>query len=94
MEKFAKLLELEGIGQVLAVLDDSEEDGMGACLKISFQGGQGLGVCSVKLNFKEGDDGYASAEAALENFDEETARRMVEPVIKQFGDTFGGRFAS
>jgi hypothetical protein len=91
MEKFAKLLEVEGIGQVLAVLDDSKEPKMGACLKVSFQGGVGFGVCSVKLDFKDGDDGWTAAEAALENFDEDTARRMVEPVIKQFAGTFGGR---
>lgn len=91
MEKFAKLLEVEGIGQVLAVLDDSDEKGMGACLRVSFQGGQGLGICAVRLDFKEGDAGYEAAEAALENFDEATALRMVEPVIKQFAGTFGDR---
>lgn len=91
MEKFAKLLELEDIGQVLAVLDDSDEPGMCASLRVSFQGGQGLGVCAVNLHFKEGDEGWAAAEKALEGFDEKTARGMVEPVIKEFANTFGDR---
>ncbi|QOC57903.1 hypothetical protein phiK7B1_048 [Pseudomonas phage phiK7B1] len=88
IKPFAKLFTFEDIGQVLAVIDDSDD---GPSVKFSFTPHENLGVCSVNSSFPDNDEGWASAEKLFAVLDADAARRVVTPVIKEMTERFGGR---
>lgn len=80
METFAKLFELEEIGQVLVKLD--EEDN-GPEVRIYFMP-KGLGVCSSAFSFSDDEDESAwdKAEEAFAMVDAEKAEVIVQQILK------------
>ena len=87
MKKFAKLFEFDDIGQVLAVLDESDTTNEPE-LTLSFTPSGNLGLCATKLIFAPNDAGWEAAEKALDILDEKKAREIVDPIIKKFGGMF------
>ncbi|MCY1341525.1 hypothetical protein D9M68_138720 [compost metagenome] len=79
MERFAKLYEFEGIGQVLVKLDSGDS---GPEVRFFFSP-PGLGVCSLAVNFQGDEDGqWDAAEMAFDMVDEAKAKDMVEEALK------------
>lgn len=73
-DDFAKLFRADDTGQVLVVLDEGDE---GPEIQISFKP-KGLGVCCMKLGFKDSDSGWERAEATFrDKVDEEFALSTV-----------------
>lgn len=73
-DDFAKLFRADDTGQVLVVLDEGDE---GPEIQISFKP-NGLGVCCMKLGFKDSDSGRERAEATFrDKVDEEFALSTV-----------------
>lgn len=78
-EDFAKLFRADDTGQVLVVLDEGDE---GPEIAISFKP-DGLGVCSMKLNFKDSDEGWQAAEAAFSKIDSDAALGIVRKTLSE-----------
>lgn len=78
-DDFAKLYRAEDVGQVLIVLDDGED---GPEVSISFHP-KGLGVCALKLRFKDTDEGNELAEKAFSGMTEEKALGMVRNALSK-----------
>lgn len=83
MKDFARLFKFEDIGQVLVTLDQSEETSVPE-IKISFNGGEGLGVCAVKFSFKDTDAGWLLAEKEFEEVSEKKAYEVAKDVLGKF----------
>lgn len=80
-DKFAKLFETEK-GQILVKLDDGDE---GAEVRFYFMP-EGLGVCSMALQFEGSDDHkWDLAESAFEKVDEELALSFVGDKMEKGG---------
>lgn len=79
-DDFAKLFRADDTGQVLVVLDEGDE---GPEIKISFKP-KGLGVCCMKLGFKDTDAGWEMAESTLrDKVDEELALSTVRKSLAE-----------
>lgn len=84
-DDFAKLFRADDTGQVLVVLDEGDE---GPEIRISFKP-KGLGVCSLKIGFKDTDAGWERAEATFrdkvdEGFALDTVRKsLAEPLFAE-----------
>lgn len=77
---FAKLFRADDTGQVLVVLDEGDE---GPEIRISFKP-RGLGVCSVKLGFKDSDSGWDRAESVFrDKINEEFALSTVRKSLAE-----------
>lgn len=77
MRNFAKLFEYEDIGQIAVISQDNDE----GCPEIRFFfTPEGLGTCSVAIGFGEGE--YDKADLGFENTNEQTARDIVDSVLK------------
>lgn len=72
---FAKLYEVEGVGQILVKLGQGNEDV--AAVKIYCQP-SGLGVCALSLGFSE----WEKAEELFEAIDEAQATRYAQKLIE------------
>ena len=73
---FAKLYETQ-LGQILVKIDDSDS---GPAVRFFFEP-EGLGVCSVALQFSDSDCGWSDAESAFDRVTEEQALLVVSEVI-------------
>lgn len=86
MKPFAKLFETER-GQILAKIDSGED---GAPEVRFYASPEGLGVCSVSLNYEDSEAGWDSAEHAFEKVDEAAAVQacatIFEMAAKMRGD--------
>lgn len=78
-DDFAKLFRADDTGQVLVVLDEGDE---GPEIAISFKP-EGLGVCSVKLNFKDSDEGWQKAEHEFSKIDSDAALGLVRKTLSE-----------
>jgi len=78
MGDFAKLYHAEDVGQVLVLIDSGEN---GPEVRISFKP-DGLGICTIKLNFKDTDEGWDKAEKAFKQIDEKGAILAVKEAVK------------
>jgi len=76
---FAKLYETE-VGQILVKLDDGDD---GPEVRYFFQP-EGLGVCSVAVNFKDSDEDTAwdNADTVFDGCTEESSLEMVKSVLE------------
>lgn len=90
IKPFAKLFTYDDIGQVLAVIDDSDD---GPEVKFSFTPHENLGVCSISSRFSNDDEGWAKADKLFDVLDAEAAKRVVMPVIKEMMERFGERLS-
>lgn len=89
MSQFAKLFQYEDIGQVLVVIDQTEDPGkVGPEIRFSFSP-PNLGVCAVKLNWEDTEEGWNKAEEIFGMTNEEEAYKVVKPQIDKFADAFG-----
>ena len=79
---FAKLYEKEGIGQVLVKLDNSEK---GPEIRYYFVP-EGLGVCSVAVEFNDNADSWDKADAAFERVNEEQAIQLAREMIQKMAE--------
>ena len=78
---FAKLYETTEVGQVLVMLDSSNDEAVPE-VKFYFEPPE-LGVCSVGLKFEDSDSGWDKAEKCFSDIDEEKAINVVrEPINK------------
>lgn len=77
-KKFAKLFETTE-GQIVAILKSRDDDG---CPELRFfvKPCNGLDVCSLAYSFADTDEGWAKAEKALENVNEEMALKALHAV--------------
>lgn len=83
MDNFARLCNTSKFGQILLVIDSSD-DGKPQ-LAISFKPPE-LGVCTVKHSFKDDDDGWDAAEKSfLKLCDESELIKRITPVFAQMG---------
>jgi hypothetical protein len=82
MEKFAKLFDTEDLGQILVKIDSGENDG--AEVRYFFTP-PNMGVCSIAIGFKDNLSGWDSADKAFEKVDENSAREMIQDVLKAYG---------
>lgn len=78
---FAKLYEIENIGQVLVKLDQSEsDDHSGPEIRYYFEA-PNLGVCSAATKYKDSETGWDAAESAFANVTQESAEKLASGVI-------------
>jgi len=77
---FAKLYETE-LGQILVKQDDGDD---GAEVRIFFEP-EGLGVCSVALNWKQDDNEtqWKKADSAFEKMTEEAVTELVKNTLSE-----------
>lgn len=75
---FAKLFETT-LGQILAKLDQGDEGKPE--VRVYFEPGEGLGLCSMSFNFTDTDKGWDQAEKILLDMDELTAIKIVEGIV-------------
>lgn len=81
MEKFAKLFESEKYGQLVAIMQQSDNDGPEIRL---FLKPKGLGVCSIAMQFEDDtDSSWDSCEKIFEAFDLAKAEAMAKGVADQ-----------
>lgn len=88
-ERFARIEEFNGLGQVL-VKFDSQDDGSPEIRFYVNAADYGLGVCSVAIGFKDTESGWDSAERAFENLTTESIRETAERLIQQIKRATGG----
>ena len=70
MEKFAKLYEVEGIGQILVKIDTADDE----CPEVRFYVmPDGLGVSTKSFVWPNTDEGWETAEAYFDDITEESA---------------------
>lgn len=74
MSQFAKLFDVDGIGQIL-VMQDTNDDGNPA-VKVFFKP-QDFGVCCVALGFTDDDEGWEKCDRSFEKMDAEMAAGLV-----------------
>lgn len=84
MNKFAKLFEFADIGQVLVLIDQGET---GPEVRFSFTA-SGLGVCTVKFNFADTEEGWDKAELLFEQADEAHSHQLLKPEIERLINAF------
>lgn len=87
MNQFAKLFQYDDIGQVLVVIDQSEGEKSGPEVRFSFTA-PGLGVCSIKFNFPDTEEGWDKAEECFNTASEITSYEVVRPTIDKFAEAF------
>lgn len=77
---FAKLYETK-LGQILVKQDDGED---GAEIRIFFEP-EGLGICSVALNWKQDDNEtqWKKADSAFGKMTKDTVTALVETTIRE-----------
>ncbi|SFP38430.1 hypothetical protein SAMN05216229_10275 [Geopseudomonas sagittaria] len=71
---FAKLFDVDGIGQILVVKRRDE-------LTITFRMPNGS-ICDIKLGFPDNDDGWNQLDAAFDQVDESTAASLAREQIE------------
>ena len=81
MSEFAKLYETESCGQILVKFDSGEE---GPEVRFFFEP-QGLGVCSIALQYDDNDDGWDKAESVFNKTDKEKSVAIVSKTIAELG---------
>ncbi|MNZ54016.1 hypothetical protein D3C78_719070 [compost metagenome] len=74
---FAKLFDVDGIGQILVI----KRRGDGPELTITFRMPNGS-LCDIKLGFPDNDDGWNQLDAAFDQVDESTAASLVREQIE------------
>jgi hypothetical protein len=79
MSKFAKLFEVDEIGQIL-VMQDTNGEGSPA-VKVFFEP-PNLGVCCISLAFSDDDSGWDKCDKTFSRMDQDMA---VEAVKSQLG---------
>lgn len=79
MKLFAKLYEVEKIGQILVKLDSNNDTGMPE-VRFYFTS-QKVGICSLALKFKDGEEEIA--EKAFSNTTIHTATNMIKDAYKK-----------
>ena len=77
MSDFAKLFQSEKYGQLVVIMQGSD-DGRPE-LRIFMQP-SGYGVCSMGLQYEDSDSGWGKCEANFEKADLAWAERMVQPI--------------
>lgn len=75
---FAKLFEVEGIGQILLVKRRGDD---GPELAITFRMPNGS-VCDIKLGYPDNDDGWDQLDAAFDQVEEPTAASLAREQIE------------
>lgn len=80
MERFAKLFEVEGFGQVLAKLDSGDKGEPRLSWSVI---PPGLGVCEFGIGFDDTDDGWDTAEKALADATEANAKEFAALICNQ-----------
>ena len=87
-EDFAKLFNIEGIGQVVVMLQGADETGNPEIR--CFAAPEGLGVCSIAVQTdNDSDDTWDRMEALLKSRNEENILPMIKPLL----DAANGIFA-
>lgn len=81
-EPFAKLFEVEGGGQIVAILTISDD----GCpqVRVSFCP-EGLGICEFNLSFLDTDEGWKAADAAFEKCTEESLTKRITKMMDETG---------
>jgi len=82
MEKFAKLFDVDGIGQILVVQDGEPSVKFMFTLK-------SLGICSVGSSFPDTDEGRADCDKFFDKVDAGFAVDFITPSITPHGIHFG-----
>lgn len=90
IKDFAKLFRFNDIGQVLVVLDSSDDETRsGPELRFSFMtGNEMLGITKLITSFTDDDKGWDDAEKAFAKIDVDAIRKMIDPVIAQVAGMF------
>lgn len=78
---FAKLFESETHGQILVKVDSGDE---GPEIRYFFQP-EGLGVCSMAVNFADTESGWDSAERVFGNIESGDAESVVGKLKEELG---------
>lgn len=86
MNQFAKLFQYDDIGQVLVIIDQSV-DNVSPEVRFMFTA-PGLGVCAIKFNFPDTEEGWDKAEECFSTASEQTAYEVVRPTIDKFAEAF------
>lgn len=74
MSTFAKLFEVDGIGQIL-VTQDTSDDGLPSVFVSHMP--EGYGVCTFCFSFADDEAGWESCDRAFQLMDEEKAADLV-----------------
>ncbi len=82
---FAKLFDIDTIGQVLVKIDASDEGTPEVRVYVE---PPDLGVCSFALGWKDNDDGWDKAQACFDAFDEAKAAEMAGKVLDSINSNF------
>jgi hypothetical protein len=82
MEKFAKLFEDTKCGQILVMLQESD-DKDGPEIRYYFKP-EGMGVCNCTINYKDSETAWDSAEERFKRIKKEDVVIMVANIIKEF----------
>ncbi len=86
MEKFAKLFEVDGIGQIL-VIQDSNDEGAPS-VKFMFTP-KDLGVCSIGPSFPDSDEGWDDCDKFFGKVDVDFAVEFITSAMSHLGVSFG-----
>lgn len=93
MNQFAKLFQYDDIGQVLVVIDQTEDaEKVGPEIRFSFTA-PGLGICAVKMNFPDTEEGWDKAEEIFSLASEQTSYDVVKPTIDKLAEAMVGEGA-
>lgn len=80
MKTFAKLYQVDGIGQILVKQDTSDDEGRPE-VQVFFSP-PNIGVCKVGLAFTDDDNGWQKCDAAFEGMTEERATELVRAQLE------------
>lgn len=77
---FAKLFSIEGVGQVLATLDEDDEDC--PCVRFRIPDHRGMILtCALSVRTEDYDRAEAMARSMFDALDEDNVRKSVQPLI-------------
>lgn len=89
MDKFAKLYDFEDLGQVLIVIDQSDDEDCVPSIKVSSIPSENLGVCSTSFKYEDNDEGWDKARAAFDSLTKADAYKIALRLRKELDAMMG-----